>query len=124
MVDAWSEYWCGNDDPLACWEMPADYDGDSKFNYPKVGNERLHRYMARVYYGEGVLKDRHVCHTCDNPYCGNPRHLWTGTHKDNMSDKKRKGRSSSTRGKKDDSWIPTQLLSEDELQRQLYEAYR
>jgi hypothetical protein len=33
-----------------------------------------------------------ACHTCDNPRCCNPTHLYAGTYKDNNHDMHERGR--------------------------------
>jgi len=53
---------------------------------------RAHRLALEVKLGYplGALKE--ACHTCDNPKCFNPGHLFSGTKAQNMIDMTRKGR--------------------------------
>lgn len=55
-------------------------------------------YMHRVAYAQthgytmGQLEGKHVCHSCDNPRCVNPAHLFLSDNVGNMRDKVLKGR--------------------------------
>lgn len=56
-----------------------------------------HRLSWVVHYGK-VPKGMLVCHTCDNPPCVNPNHLFLGTTRDNAIDRAKKNRGYKPKG--------------------------
>lgn len=53
--------------------------------------ERAHRIAFSLANGD-IPPGMAVCHSCDNPACCRPDHLWLGTQADNLRDMFRKGR--------------------------------
>jgi hypothetical protein len=51
-----------------------------------------HRLSYERFVGP-TPSDMEICHTCDNPSCVNPEHLFLGTTRDNALDREAKGRS-------------------------------
>jgi hypothetical protein len=66
---------------------------------------KSHRFSYLLYVGP-IPKGLHCLHTCDEPRCCNPLHLFLGTHKDNMYDMIDKRRSSSV-------GVPGKVISEE-----------
>ena len=71
-----------------CWEWISHKDRDGYgrfyFNKKQVG---AHRFSYFIKHGT-IQKDLMICHTCNNPSCINPNHLYEGTAYDNVKDSK------------------------------------
>ncbi|MCO5195351.1 MAG: HNH endonuclease [Anaerolineae bacterium] len=75
----------------ACWPWTAS----GRKGYGLITVHGVKRTATRLVYrfekGE-IPEGFHVCHTCDNPSCCNPAHLFLGTFYDNMRDRTAKKR--------------------------------
>jgi hypothetical protein len=50
------------------------------------------RLALSRHLGRPIQPGMFVCHTCDNPPCVNPDHLYEGTHTDKLRDMQKRGR--------------------------------
>lgn len=68
------------------WQGMKDRDGYGKMCV-EAKAQRTHRLAYQFYIGP-IPEGHGVLHTCDNPSCNNPAHLYSGTVAQNMQDKK------------------------------------
>jgi DNA-binding CsgD family transcriptional regulator len=69
-----------------CWEWTKGCDGHG---YGRLwdGTRATAAHLASwVVYVGPIPKGKNILHTCDNPPCFNPSHLYAGTQKDNVRD--------------------------------------
>ncbi len=85
-----------HDSGCIVWQKRCSNRGYGEISY--LGNKSLtHRVMYELINGP-VPEGKCVCHTCDNPSCINPKHLFLGTQSDNMKDCVKKGRCYNPKG--------------------------
>lgn len=98
------EFWAlaaDTEKPEICWRWLGH--GSGYKGYGGVWYGRRQRLAHRVAWeiSRGPIPDGLcVCHTCDNPGCVNPAHLWIGTNADNVRDRTAKGRTRVGRGER------------------------
>ena len=86
------------DEKTGCWIFQG-VKNPKGYGVAKVHGEKwLAHRLAYMHYKGSIPKGMLVCHSCDNPPCVNPNHLFLGDNRHNMVDMALKGRGGKLKG--------------------------
>jgi len=79
--------------PYDCWLYKGTINKESGYGVFYLNNKGIRAHRLAYELMKGFLDEEMLsCHTCDNPPCCNPNHLFEGTNLDNNRDMIIKGR--------------------------------
>lgn len=79
-------------DLFSCWNWTAAKDLGGYGMFQIAGKTcRAHRFAFELCCGP-IPNGKFICHSCDNPKCCNPSHMFPGTPKENVADMFNKNR--------------------------------
>lgn len=84
----------------SCWLWTAYKNNNGYGMFWLNGKLLLSHRISFTFYKEEIPEGLNICHTCDNPGCVNPKHLFLGSQKDNIKDMCLKGRAKNGNTKK------------------------
>jgi hypothetical protein len=88
------------DRTTGCWNWQGHTVSDG-YGSKRVNGRKMHAHRLSYLAFVGDIPSKLlVCHSCDNPACCNPEHLFLGTNTDNMRDMFRKGRANRAQGER------------------------
>jgi hypothetical protein len=96
----WKHIKVGGPDECWEWQKKRNHHGYGEYSIKHVSH-RAHKVVYELANNVTLPPisqyrpkrgDQLVLHSCDNPPCCNPKHLFLGTHKSNMEDMVKKGR--------------------------------
>lgn len=107
-------FWSKVETGPGCWMWIGSLDKKGYGRFMHDGRCALaHRVSYYLAYG-GIPGGLHVLHTCDNPGCVNPDHLWLGTNLDNVLDSSKKKRRHTPRNQGGSN--PSSKVSEKDIE--------